>query len=357
MSKYFKKKGEAESSKYLHKKEDKKRKPTKKAPASPQRKRHINGRRRYEMMLERDRARKQTLENAEKSQETLFENTDAVTKPVEELTQKKSEAQNSVFNKRNNAYAKPSTGVSDLEERYQRAATLRMIVSCVILEIAAILLQMLNFRIPLTPKPFTIDLSAIPELLSAVAFGPIVGIFVTVIKCLFNIFIYHQTATASSIANAILDSLFVIIASIIYSRGMFSPKTIEEYFEKNRDMRTKQILKGGIPGAAVTAIVSFFTTNYIIFPLVIKQYGQYGYTEEQFLKWYQNALTSLNGYLPSFLSGIVTKVTSLKMGSLLYNTPIIFAKLVFVTVVVAVVYKWFSDFFHYRIKPDSPPEE
>ncbi|MCR5208408.1 MAG: ECF transporter S component [Eubacterium sp.] len=209
------------NSKYIKNKRPRPKKPIRRKPVGAKNmnktaKPYLNGRERYERYLERDKVREEMLvaDEAESSAEI-------------------SEAEKAVFsgNPARPKRLSPS-GAAEPEELYDKQIAIRMIICCAVLTLSAIVLQFLSFRVPFTPLMLKLDLSALPELLAGVAYGPIAGIVAVVIKNLIYIAFSHGTANATAVSNTILDSLFIVIASLVYSHGMFSPKAIEKMFEK-----------------------------------------------------------------------------------------------------------------------------
>lgn len=211
----------------------------------------------------------------------------------------------------------------------------------------AIFFQLTAFHFPLTPIPFKIDVSAILELLSAIAYGPVAGIGVTLIKNVIYILILRNSL-ATILPNVILDCTFVVVSSVVYTNAMHKFERTKNNGVKNKHVRLKKILMSGFIAAVITSLMSYFAVNYIMFPLAMKLYSGYGYTEQYFLTCYNNSLQAVNSYLPQSIGGKVTEIKTLSQGSLVYNVPINFYKLVGVTVFDALVYKWLSPYLHYR---------
>ena len=254
--------------------------------------------------------------------------------------------------------AKPLAN-EDEDDKVFKKIVIRNIATCAVLAITAFLLQLITFRLPLMPNMIRTDLSAIPELLAAVSFGPIAGVAIVLIKNGLFAIIMGDAVAATAISNAIMDSAFVGVASFIFARGMFSPMAIEKRMMEDpegvRDNRGKMIFKSGLIGALVATPISYFTVTKIAQPMIFRQFGAYGYTAESYLVIYNDALRALNSHLPAPLNGIITEIPTLSRGVLIYNLPFTFLKYIAVTVIVAIIFKWLSKILFYR--PTLDPED
>ena len=342
-SKYLRDKNEPKKSKYIRGKDEEKEKSIYKKDG--ENKEYKSGRERYEAYLEHDKEKLEELES-----ESIPGEAEA---PVEEAAAENkdnNDAAKSLFKEdEKNKKLKGNITSGRINEKPKVRLYARMVFCCAVIEFAAVVLQVFKFRVPLTPLPLTMDLSAIPELLAAVAYGPVVGIAVTLLKNVFYILIFHKKVIATALSNTMLDSVFVIIASLIYTRGMFSPRALERKREKERlpkRKRSKQIIKSGLLGAVITTVLTFFSVNYVVLPLIFKQFGKAGHTEEAYLQYYQNAIDTIAGYL--HINPI--HFDSLMQGTLVFNMPMTLGKLIVVTIVVAFIYRYLSDFLHYRNK-------
>ncbi len=69
--------------------------------------------------------------------------------------------------------------------------------------------------IPLFPNFLKLDIGDMPALLGAFAFGPLVGVFIEVVKNAVHL-IGTQTAGVGELANAVIGSSFVVTAGLLY---------------------------------------------------------------------------------------------------------------------------------------------
>lgn len=252
--------------------------------------------------------------------------------------------------KKSDTYERPkSAGGAD--DDIMKRAIIRRIIFSVAFAGAAIALQLITFHVPFTPSNFSIEFSALPEIFAAITYGPITGIVIVIVKNIAYMLINHN-AVATALSNIILDTVFVVIAGMLYSKSVFmkakSNKPLNKKQVKRRVnlSRVVNALGGGIVGGIVTSILSFFVLNYITFPLIFRKYPPDVFTQ-QLIDQYQAGLNGLNGYLPSFLVR-VTEIHSLMQGTLVFNIGITFSKYLLVTLMTAIIYPIASDFLHYR---------
>ena len=374
-SKYIKDKGSGSNSKYIRNKDD-----YHSNSRSGDSAEGLSGRARYLEMLEREQAMKDTLEMLEgdstaaeriakreaakkeaakkEAAKKIAESKGTTKKAAEPLKLSKT-GEGSTVPFSSEIEAKPLAN-EDEDEKVFRKVLIRNIVTCSVLAIIAVVLQIFSFRLPLMPGMARVDLSAIPELLAAISFGPLAGFALVFIKNAIYILIMQSSVFATALSNVILDTVFVGLASIIFARGMFSPMAIERRMmqemedpDRVRDERGRMIIKSGLIGALVTTPISYFTSMNIVYPLVFKQFGSYGYNADYYVVIYNDALRALNSHLPAPLNGIITEITSLSQGVLLYNLPITFVKLMLETIFVAIVFKWLTQILFYKPTVDA----
>ena len=87
-----------------------------------------------------------------------------------------------------------------------------------ILSAAAFILMLMEFPIPFLIPPFIkFDLSDLPALVGAFAYGPIAGVLIELIKNLL-----HSTVSGSffigEFTNFVLGSIFVFVAGLFYEK-------------------------------------------------------------------------------------------------------------------------------------------
>lgn len=234
------------------------------------------------------------------------------------------------------------------EEKSYQHSVIATVLAGIILIILGVILQFANVHLPFMPKFVSLDFSALPELLAGVAYGPIVGTAVVLIKNILHsvvFFVLHGTPSyVNEISNAILDTLFVVFSSVVYNyyKGSQFKKSLLPNFREQLELgkkklhhRSRFIFIGGTVGSAVVAIASLFSNVYLIFPLFEKLYSSIGINEYYFLK----------GYLDCNLN-----IENIMQGVLYYNVPYNFIRMYVVTIFVAVAYKPLSPLLHGQLK-------
>lgn len=89
--------------------------------------------------------------------------------------------------------------------------------------ISIVLMMILEFPLPFMPPFLQIDFSNIPVLIGAFAFGPVTGLFITLIKDLLHLLI-TSTGGVGELADFICSAMLVCTASLIYSRKKTRPR-------------------------------------------------------------------------------------------------------------------------------------
>ena len=239
--------------------------------------------------------------------------------------------------------------VDDSEEKRKSSLALTTAFWMVLLTVVAVILQHYKLKYALFPSILSVDLSVFPELIAALAYGPVFGIIMIVIKNLIQVLIQYN-GMATILSNVVLDSIFVVIAGLFYTKRMFAVKPQKTRKSESRDLRRRRIITGGFIATAVTTIASFFLTRFVSYPILIREFSGRGMTAEYILNAYQVALDNLNTLLPEKMSAVVTRFTGLSQAILFYNIPIQFIKYLFISIVVALIYNYISPYLHYRNK-------
>ena len=164
--------------------------------------------------------------------------------------------------------------------RRRTAATrTRLLAGAGMLTAAAVVLQYLEFSIPLMPPFIKLDFSDLPALLGAFAYGPLTGVIIEFLKNLIHCAV-SQSATVGELSNFILGAVFVFTAGLIY--------------KKNRNKTAALI--GGLLGAVAMGIISVPSNHFVVYPFY--------YTfmpEENVLAAYQKILPSMKSVFQSLL--------------------------------------------------------
>lgn len=183
----------------------------------------------------------------------------------------------------------------------------RYVTGCSLLIALAVILQYVEFAIPLMPSFIKFDFSDLPALIGAYAYGPLAGIIISLLKNIIHM-MASQSGFVGELSNFILGGVFSAVAGFIYRR------------HKTRGTA----LAGGILGAAVMAAVSFPSNLFLIYPLY---YSILHYPEAVVLQAYQAILPS---------------VTSVSQCLLIFNVPFTLIKGLIDVVICMLIYKRIS---------------
>ncbi|MBQ7740699.1 MAG: ECF transporter S component [Eubacterium sp.] len=313
---------------------------------------------RYEAYLEKEKEKQaereaREAEEAAKALETEVKEVEEVKEP--EIKERSKGSSSALFEHKKSHNVNPEAHYHEIENRpnekhYNKAQVRRIIISLLFI-IPTIILQLARFRIPLTPLGITIELSPMFELLGAIAYGPLTGLALVFGKNILYV-ILQPAALPNAISNVLSDSFFVIIASLLYARGMFSPKAAakreREYLKNNyaKDKRRGRVFISGLVASITGSIVYVLSMNYITFPMI---FHTYGVNADYYLANYQNALHGVQSYL-SFVEKIVPEFKNLFEGTVFYNFPLTLFKFMVCTIAITIVYPPVSRVLHSRKK-------
>lgn len=150
----------------------------------------------------------------------------------------------------------------------------RLIAGCGVLIAVAVILQYIEFSIPVVPAFLKLDFSDLPEIIGAFAYGPLAGCAITIIKNLIHMAV-SQSGFVGELSNAILGCVFCLVAGAYYK----SHKT------------KKGAIIGGILGAVAMALFSVPSNYFIIYPIY---YNIMGLPQPVILGMYQVLLPVKN---------------------------------------------------------------
>ncbi len=95
--------------------------------------------------------------------------------------------------------------------------TKRLTLSAILAAIAAVVM-FLEFTVPFMPPFLKLDLSLIPALVGGFIMGPVTAVLIQLVKDLVHVLL-TQTGGVGEIADFVIGSCFVCIASLLYHRG------------------------------------------------------------------------------------------------------------------------------------------
>jgi riboflavin transporter FmnP len=135
-------------------------------------------------------------------------------------------------------------------KKQEQKISTRVMVGVAMLAAVAIVLQYLEFPIPMIiPDFIKFDLSDLPALIGAFAYGPIAGVLIELVKNLIHC-AASKSFTVGELSNFILGAAFTFTAGLIYAR------------KKSK----KTALIGGIVGSVIMGLISFPSNLYVVYP-------------------------------------------------------------------------------------------
>ena len=122
---------------------------------------------------------------------------------------------------------------------------IRMLTMTAVLSALAFVLAFFEFPVPLSPSFARMDLSDLPALVGAFAYGPVAGILIELVKNALQMFT-SSTGGIGELANFIMGSSFVASAGLIYK------------FHKTKNTAMLACLIASIIMGVGAAIVNYF---------------------------------------------------------------------------------------------------
>ena len=107
--------------------------------------------------------------------------------------------------------------ISAVKSTATPAVSARTISMTAMLSAVAYLLAFLEFPVPLSPSFARMDLSDLPALIGAFAFGPLAGLTVELVKNALQL-LTTSTGGIGEIANFLMGASYVLTAGLIYKR-------------------------------------------------------------------------------------------------------------------------------------------
>ena len=167
----------------------------------------------------------------------------------------------------------------------------RILTGCGLLIAVAVVLQFIEFPIPIIPSFIKLDFSDLPEIIGAFAYGPVAGIVIALVKNVIHMAV-SQSGFVGELSNFVLGAVFSATAGLIYMH--------------HKTKKTAVI--AGVVGAAVMAAVSLPLNYFAIYPLY---YNILGFPQEAVLSMYQAILPS---------------VKTMPQALIIFNIPFTFVK-------------------------------
>ena len=183
---------------------------------------------------------------------------------------------------------------------------IRYLTVTAMLSAVAYVLMFIDFPIPfLIPSCIQMDLSELPALVGAFAFGPVCGVLICLVKNLLHLFI-TSTGGVGELCNFLLGATFVLAAGLIYKH------------KKSK----KSALIGALVGAVLMGIISVPLNYFLTYPIY------YNFmSKEAILEAYRAIIPSMKNILQCLIC---------------FNMPFTIAKGLICTGVTMLIYKHLS---------------
>ena len=190
----------------------------------------------------------------------------------------------------------------------QKNLTTKLAVTAMLTAIAVVL-QYIEFSIPIVPSFLKLDFSDLPELIGTFVLGPWWAVIICLLKNLIHI-PFGTSGGVGELSNFLLGATFVIVAGLIYQR------------KKTK----KSALLACLLGALAMAVVSFPTNYFIVYPAYANMW--FGGTVEPIVGMYKTLLPVSD---------------TLEKSLLFFNFPFTLAKGLIVAAITMFIYKPLSN--------------
>lgn len=134
-----------------------------------------------------------------------------------------------------------------------RKSNVNKIVKVGLLVAISFVLMQFEFALPIFPSFLKIDVSDIPALVAAFAFGPITAVVVELVKNLLNLMV-TTSAGVGELANFLVGTVFVFTAGSLY----------------NRNQSKSGVIKSLLISTVVMAVFATVFNYFILLPLYEK---------------------------------------------------------------------------------------
>ncbi len=170
------------------------------------------------------------------------------------------------------------------------------------LAVIAFGLMYVEFSIPIMPSFLKFDFSDMPALLGSFAYGPLCGVFISLIKNLLHL-PFSSTSGIGELANFLVAAMFVVPAG---------------WFYKARKTK-KRALFGAMLGSCLAGILSLPVNFFIVYPFYFNFMPK-----ETVIGLYQ---------------AILPVVSNIFSCLLIFNVPFTIVKFVIATIITMLIYK------------------
>ena len=173
----------------------------------------------------------------------------------------------------------------------------------------AVVLQYIEFSIPLVPSFLKLDFSDLPELIGTFVLGPLWGVVICLLKNIIHL-PFGTSGGVGELSNFLLGAVFVVMAGLIYK------------YHKNK----KGVVVACIIGAVAMAVASVIVNFVIVYPAYANMW--FGGDMDSIVAMYKTILPSSDTLLKSLV---------------IFNVPFTLAKGLVVSIVTILIYKPLSN--------------
>lgn len=176
-------------------------------------------------------------------------------------------------------------------------SNVRTITMIAVLSAVSFVLAFAEFPVPLSPSFARMDLSDLPALIGAFAYGPLSGLCIELVKNVLQLFT-TSTGGIGELANFIMGASFVVSAGSLYQ------------FHKTKKMALLACLAGSVIMGVAAAVVNY----YILLPLFesFMPLDQLIASFEEFIPFIHSKLDIViyNAFPFNLLKGIVISIVT-----------------------------------------------
>ena len=192
-----------------------------------------------------------------------------------------------------------------VNKKTTKRISVRKLTGTAMLSAIAYVLMFLDFSVPFMPSFIKMDLSELPALIGAFAYGPVAGVVICLVKNVIHLMI-TTTGGVGELSNFLLGASFVLVAGGVYR------------FKKSR----KGALIGSVLGAFVMGIFSIISNYFLVYPIYYNFMSQ-----DAILAAYQLIFSGVKNILQCLI---------------VFNAPFTFIKGMLSVVITFIIYKRIS---------------
>ena len=192
-----------------------------------------------------------------------------------------------------------------VNKKTTKRISVRKLTGTAMLSAIAYVLMFLDFSVPFMPSFIKMDLSELPALIGAFAYGPVAGVVICLVKNVIHLMI-TTTGGVGELSNFLLGASFVLVSGGVYR------------FKKSR----KGALIGSVLGAFVMGVFSIISNYFLVYPIYYNFMPQ-----DAILAAYQLIFSGVKNILQCLI---------------VFNAPFTFIKGMISVVITFIIYKRIS---------------